>query len=106
MKKVFITGVSTGFGKALKDIFTKKSYEIRGISKNLNKETELLKKVNISNHTELKKNLLKVFKNINNLDLVILNAGTLGPIKKTNLVRQSIIKNNLDINLFSNNVQL
>jgi len=33
-----------------------------------------------------------------------LNAGTLGPIKKTNLIRQSIIKNNLDINLFSNKI--
>ena len=103
---VFLTGVNTGFGKALCDIFIEKKFYVIGLSKNIEIKNNNLNiiKVNFEYPEHIIKKLKIIFKNHNKIKYVILNAGSLGEIKRIENLSISNIKKNLEINLFSNKI--
>ena len=103
---VFLTGINSGFGKSLCDVFVTKKFKVIGLSKSIkikNKNLHVLK-TNFEYLNTIEKKLSTIFKVNKNIKYVILNAGSLGEIKKTNELKIKGIKKNLDINLFSNKI--
>ncbi len=104
MKKIFITGINSGFGKALKNEFIENGYDIYGISKNIKNETKKIKKADLVNNINLKKKIINLFKNVKNFEYVILNAGILGKIDKVDNINEKNIIQSLNISLFANKI--
>lgn len=105
-KKILITGIKSGFGKSLSHIFALNNYTIYALTKNAFKSDDNTKVsfVNFKNLNQIKSKLQKLLYGVKKIDYVILNAGSLGPIKKTvNLTTNELI-NNLNINLFSHKI--
>lgn len=96
---VFITGISSGAGKALANKFLEKGYTVQGCSRrdiDYSHENLTHFKLDISNESELNSiNFLKTY------DLVILNAGVLGNIKKLKDSTMNELKSVMDINLWA-----
>jgi NAD(P)-dependent dehydrogenase (short-subunit alcohol dehydrogenase family) len=106
---VLITGTSSGLGYGLSQYYLKKGHYVFGISRKGN--DELKKQKNFSflpqdllHFREMKTNLLSLLKDIDTLDLVILNAGILNEIKDLKETTLDEIKKVMDINVWSNKI--
>ena len=81
MKKVLITGSSSGLGLGMCDVFTQNDYQVFGISRS--KTPRNIKSVilDFANKDKVE-SVLSGLVNNHNFEYVILNAGTIEPIKK------------------------
>lgn len=102
MEKILITGVSKGLGLSCCTVFLKKKYKVFGVSRSKPPEAILKNK----NFTWLAGDindeifLQKVNREINELDIIIFNAGV-GYFKKIDSISSNEIKNTINTNLLS-----
>ncbi len=109
MKAVFITGVSSGIGYALSQRFLQDGWFVYGISR---REPETLMKnkrfhfkpLDLKNLQSIEPTLQVLLKNINKVELVILNAGMLGDIEDLNDTNIEKLKTIMDVNVWANKV--
>jgi benzil reductase ((S)-benzoin forming) len=83
-KNILITGCSSGLGLALTKYYLEKEYKVYGISRNkpeINDKNFIHKSFDLSKVSKIKSELTDFIKDINNLEIVFLNAGMLGKIK-------------------------
>ncbi len=106
MKKLLVTGCSSGLGKALCKLYLDEGWIVYGISRNeidFNNKNFLHIKYDLSHTKDIKHDLEGIFLKIKDLDLVFLGAGVLGEIKEmTSLDTEKDIKPVLELNLFAN----
>lgn len=106
---ILITGTSSGLGYGLANYYTERGHTVFAISRRLNPEQKKHKNFvflsqDMTNYNELKTNLLSFLKDINTLDLVILNAGILNEIKDLKDTSLDEIKKVMEVNVWSNKV--
>lgn len=98
-KVVFITGASSGIGKAIGDYLLKKGFKVYGTSRNPDKYQSNfpLLQMNVIDTKSIEAVIAKILGENHRLDVVINNAGIgiTGPIEET---PESEIKNAFDIN--------
>ncbi len=108
-KSVFITGIGSGYGKALAELFLSKGFNIYALSRHLPenltgkihfKKCDLLALETVYKSTE------ELLKGIEKLDLVILNAGILTPLKDIHDTPIYEMNQMMDINVWANKVIL
>ena len=117
MKKeiCIITGCTSGLGYEILRGFLKKNYKIYGISNNIvkikktikklkdenyNLNNFFLKRVNVSNQTEVKNFIKNIINNEKKIDILISNAGVYGPIGKFEEINPIKWKKYFEINFF------
>ncbi len=106
---VFITGVSSGLGFGLAKYHLEKGHNVYGISRRENEELNSYDnfrflKQDISRFEELKTGLSSFLQNVDELELVILNAGIMNSIKDMRATTQSEITKVMDVNVWANKV--
>ena len=92
-KNIFITGVSSGLGKALMEEYTNQGHTVYGITR---------EDINLENVEEVNIKLPNILKGVNELDVVILNAGMLGDIKTFDEWKYAELLKIMDVNVWSN----
>lgn len=109
MKKVFITGVSSGIGKALSEEYLKLGWQLFGLSRRvseINNENFKGIQADLSDFVNVPGALFELLGKQDELDLIILNAGILGEIADMSDSDIPDMKKTMDINLWSNKVVL
>lgn len=101
-KTVFITGASSGIGRAIGEYLTEKGYSVFGTSRNPDKikdSTFPLIPLDVTNLESIRFAVQTLMGNVEKIDVVINNAGVgiTGPIEET---PEEEIKNAFETNLF------
>jgi len=106
--KVFITGSSSGLGHALASYYLAEGDEVYGLSRSVpeNAADYTFCSCDIADTDAVETALDELFKGMDSLDLVYLNAGTLGRIQDTSACTLEELKQQMDINLWANKVIL
>ena len=108
-KRVFITGIGSGLGYAFVKYFLDKGYEVYALSRHFRDEfkgkihfqqCDLLALESVYPSTQ------KLLQNVKNLDLVILNAGLLTPLKDIHDTPIYEMNQMMDINVWANKIIL
>ncbi|SNZ09183.1 alcohol dehydrogenase [Persephonella hydrogeniphila] len=109
MKKVFITGIGSGLGKAFVKVFLENEYKVYALGRHL--PDEFIGKIKFEKADLL--SLENVYKSIENLlyginavDIVILNAGLLTPLKDIHDTPIYEMNRMMDINVWANKIIL
>ena len=105
MKTLFITGVGSGLGKGLVKEALKRNYKVLAVSRRLPKEFKSLikfKKCDLRKLEDIKVCLEDLLKEVNHIDLAILNAGILGYFGDMHQVPLYKFKEVFDINVWAN----
>ena len=102
MKKVLITGSSSGLGQALCKKFTSLNWTTIGISKSNSENVTKSIIADFKDHQNLNNKLFDNKSDLKNLDLVILNAGQLGRIDRAENITLSELNEIIAINVLSN----
>lgn len=104
-KNILITGCSSGLGLALTNFYLENEYTVYGISRskpNIKNKNFYFKQFDLSKINTIKENLSSYIDEINDIEVVYLNAGMLGEIKQMGDLSLENIKEVLDINVFAN----
>jgi len=101
-KVVFITGASSGIGKAIGEFLVEKKYQVYGTSRNPDRVKDSkfpLVKMDVNDLDSIRKAISEVINKTEKLDVLINNAGVgiTGPIEET---PETEIKNAFNTNLF------
>lgn len=109
--KVLITGTSSGIGFGLAKYYLDKGHEVIGISRTENQELINHQYFNhiqmdLSDFLQQKEALPKKLNHLYEVDLVVLNAGILSPIKDMKEVELDDFKSVMDINVWANKILL
>lgn len=107
MKRVFITGVSSGLGYALADAYLSQGAKVYGCSRR--EPRELIAKglrfeaIDLSGDAVAGGRALKrLLAGVDTLDLVILNAAKLGQIQDMQAVDLADLRETMEVNVFAN----
>ncbi len=108
---ILITGTSSGIGHGLAQEFLARGYNVWGISRriadDLNSEANFHHiQIDLTDHSAVKQQLPAFISDTKRFDMVILNAGILGPIRWMSEVETDAMKQVMDINVWSNKVLL
>lgn len=104
-KNILITGCSSGFGLALSKYYLDKGYKVYGISRqkpDIKDKNFIFKSFDLYKVNEIKSKLENFIKDIKNLELVYLNAGTLGNIKSSIELNIDELKEVYELNVYAN----
>lgn len=111
MGTVLITGTSKGLGKGFAEYFLQKGDKVLGFSRTENKE--LSSQENFKHHTidlneldAIETTVATSLEGVEEIDLVILNAGVIGEIKTMKDSSISKMQDVMSVNLWSNKVLL
>ncbi|MFL9842974.1 SDR family oxidoreductase [Flavobacterium rhizosphaerae] len=101
-KVVFITGASTGIGRATGEFLVSKGYNVYGTSRNPEKISDSpfpLVALDVRNTDSIKRAVAQVIDEAGAIDVLVNNAGVgiTGPIEE---IPSEEIKNNFEVNLF------
>lgn len=104
---VFITGVSSGIGWGLAKHYLEKGYNVFGVSRRVPKDfishpSFRHQCCDLTYFEYIHKSLKKLFRDIEQIDIAILNAGILGEISEMHKQSVSDIKKVMDSNVWSN----
>jgi len=104
---ILITGTSSGLGYGITLNYLKKRHKVYGISRKHNEELDSYDNFHflqqdLTQFEESQQTVKKFLENINNLDIVILNAGILNEIKDTKDISIDELKRVMDINVWAN----
>lgn len=104
---VFITGVSSGIGYGLAKYYLKKGDRVYGLSRRV--PDDLIRhsgfshcSVDLADHEAVLQVLPGFLSGVNQLDLVVLNAGILGPIGDMSTQTVASLQNVMNINVWAN----
>jgi len=109
MKTVFITGIGSGLGKAFVEVALERKCDVYALSRHT--PPEFKDKINFQ-YCDLEAletiydSCYKLLKDIENIDVVILNAGILGDIKEIATTKLYEIEKIMNTNVWSNKVIL
>lgn len=106
---LFITGNSSGLGRGLTEAYLERGWEVYGCSRRgCDIEHEALHDVrcDLADFEAVPASLEKLLGSVDQLDLVILNAGMIGEIKEMHDTSLAEIREVMDINVWSNKVIL
>ncbi|SFP77630.1 SDR family NAD(P)-dependent oxidoreductase [Hydrogenimonas thermophila] len=110
MKTIFITGTNSGIGKALTETYLKNRNKVYGIGKKEKPtiEDENFHYISLDLHAieSIFLKLSNFLKNVNSIDIAILNAGILGEIKEMQKTSLYEIETVMQINVWANKVIL
>lgn len=104
-KNVLITGCSSGLGLALSQYYLEKGFRVYGISRSKPdiKNSDFTHiSFDLSQVSNIKKDLTKILTNIKEFELVFLNAGMLGKIKILNELSIEEIQEVYSLNVYAN----
>lgn len=104
-KNILITGCSSGLGYALTTLYLNKGYKVYGISRtnpNIENKNFIFKKVDLNKTSKIKDSLQSYLTNINEFELIYLNAGMLGEIKTLEELSLDEMKEVFELNVFAN----
>mgnify|MGYP001361149969 CR=1 FL=1 len=107
MKRVLITGVSSGLGEALCELFLSSGAEVYGFSRRQQRKFDHYENFHF-NHCDLSEPFLiddaikELLTDVHHLDLVILNAGVLGEIKDLDQLSVFEMKEVMEVNVWAN----
>lgn len=104
-KNILITGCSSGLGLALTHFYLDKGFKVYGISRTkpkITNENFIFKSFDLSNIKEIKTSLNDFIKNIKIIEIVYLNAGTLGEIKSSFDINIDALQKVYELNVYSN----
>lgn len=106
MRKVLITGIGSGFGKAIKDQFISKKYIVDALTKSKIKNSFNVNSLqtNFLNLEDVRKKIKKLVNKKNKYEFAILNAGVLGKIELTKNVSIIDLEKAFKINLYANKI--
>jgi len=104
---ILITGTSSGIGNGLSKEYLKRNEKVWGISRREANEFKHFKnyhhlQCDLTKYPEMAEKLHKFIKGLDQLDIVILNAGILGEIKYINKVTLDKMKQVFEINVWAN----
>ena len=108
---IFITGTSSGLGFALAKHYLENGHNVYGISRKRNEELNSYPNFHflvqdITRFSEVETNLISFLKDVQVLDLVILNAGVLNEVKDLKDTSLGEIKKVMDVNVWANKILL
>ena len=106
---VFITGISTGLGRALAENYLNQGAEVYGLSRSgsgIEHPRLHEAKVDLGNLNKVQTSLALLMQGVDRLDLVILNAGILGEIEPMHTLGMNRLKHLMDVNVWSNKLLL
>lgn len=106
---VFITGISSGLGKAFAEYYLARGCQVYGLSRRGSGiQHPALREVRVDlgqlDHIEAK--LRELLQGVQRLDLVILNAGILGEIQAMHTLQIDDLRQLMDVNVWSNKLLL
>jgi NAD(P)-dependent dehydrogenase (short-subunit alcohol dehydrogenase family) len=106
---ILITGTSSGLGFGLAGYYLEQGHKVYGISRKVNSSLKSnpnfnLLPQNLTMFREVEINLYSFLKDVNKLDLVILNAGILNEIKDLKDTPLNEIKKTMDVNVWANKI--
>lgn len=107
MKHILITGISSGVGFGLAKHYLQLGHQVYGISRNRNEKLEAYAKFSflsqdLSQFDEMKKNISGFLREVDHLDLVVLNAGILNEVKDMKDSSLEEIQKVMDVNVWAN----
>ncbi len=113
MNTVLVTGNSSGLGKAFTQQFLNNGATVYGCSRR-GCDSDYLRdnpklhdlKLDLADLDQIESGLKQLLEGVDQLDLVVLNAGILGEIKPMKALTMSELKNLMDINVWSNKLAL
>lgn len=105
---VLVTGSSSGLGYALADYYLQKGASVYGLSRRTpdNAGRYSFEACDVSDFDALEAALNTLLDGVESLDLVVLNAGTLGRIQDMSCCTMAELKAQMDTNLWANKVIL
>ena len=104
---VCITGSSRGLGKAFVENFLSKGAKVYGLGRSeVADERYRYTQVDIADFDALQKSLENLLEDVDELELLILNAGILGRIQDVSSCTMEQLKQEMDINMWANKVIL
>jgi benzil reductase ((S)-benzoin forming) len=108
-KSIFITGNSKGIGYGLANEALRRHWSVYGLSRSgcdISEGDIHDIKCDLADHSGIQAALEKLLGDLKHLDLVIMNAGVLGKIRKLSETSVDSINNVMDINVWSNKLIL
>ncbi len=108
-KNLFITGIGSGYGKALVKLFLEKNYSIYALSRHLPEDFKgkiHFQKCDLKALETVYKSVENLLRNVKKLDLVILNAGILTELKDIHETPVYEMEDMMDVNVWSNKIIL
>lgn len=109
MKKVLITGVSSGIGLSLVKDYLSRGCEVYGVSRrecDVEHENFHFVSADLADFANIPGKMFELLGGLTKLDVVVLNAGILGDIADMSEASITDMKKTMDINLWSNKVVL
>jgi len=109
MKKVFITGVSTGLGNEMMKEYLDDGYFVYACSRsdiNITHHNLRFEKLDISDFDRIPLVMDRIFSEAHEIDAIVLNAGVMDDIKTMSESSMSDIMNVMNINVFANKIIL
>ena len=107
MKKVFITGIGSGLGKAFVKIFLENGYSVYALSRHLPedfKDRIKFEKADLLSLESIYRSADNLLAGVESIDLVILNAGLLTPLKDIHDTPIYEMNRMMDINVWANKI--
>jgi benzil reductase ((S)-benzoin forming) len=105
MKNILITGCSSGFGLALCKYYLEKGYKVYGISRGkpkIDNTNFIFKSFDLSDANGIKEGLTQFIQDIQNLEIVYLNAGILGKIQSAFDTTIDALQEVYQLNVYAN----
>ena len=103
MSNIFITGTTSGLGKALAKTYSKTGYEIYGLSRTKSNEYNHVT-CDLERVYDISYKLSTLLKDVKEIDVVYLNAGVLGTIEYLNKIKLHDLETFFTINTWANKV--
>lgn len=103
MSNILITGISSGIGKALAKTYSNNGYEIYGLSRTKSNEYNHVE-CDLEKVYDISYKLSTLLKNVEQIDVVYLNAGVLGNIEYLNNIKLHDLETSFTINTWANKV--
>jgi benzil reductase ((S)-benzoin forming) len=106
---IIITGTSSGIGEGLALYYLSQNHSVIGLSRRENKKFKHQKdfdfyQCDLTKIKQVKATINKISKKYKNLDLVILNAGILGELKKFENQKMTKVLELMQINVWANKI--
>jgi len=103
LSNILITGISSGIGKALAKTYSNNGYEIYGLSRTKSNEYNHVE-CDLEKVYDISYKLSTLLKNVEQIDVVYLNAGVLGNIEYLNKIKLHDLETSFTINTWANKV--